>query len=662
MNKEEFIKKAKIVHNDKYDYSKIKEQFKSKDKICIICPIHGEFFQRASEHISGAGCKKCANEKLSNRKKKTTEQFIEEARKIHGDKYDYSKVEYIDSATSICIICPEHGEFWQIPNNHLRGRGCPKCGELTRISKKISNSEEFIQKAKKVHGDKYDYSKVEYVDNVTNVCIICPEHGEFFQRPNNHLNGCGCPECGKIKISTKNTFDKNTFIQKAKKVHGDKYDYSKVEYINSNTKVCIICPEHGEFWQNPASHLRGNGCPKCGFKLISINNSLSQEEFIQKAKKVHGDKYDYSKVEYINNSTNVCIICPEHGEFFQRPSNHLNGCGCPKCAKIIQNSTPSKTTEQFIEEARKVHGDKYDYSKVEYINSNTKVCIICPTHGEFWQNPLVHLKGSGCPRCSILLTASKKSKTTEQFIEEARKVHGDKYDYSKVEYINGTTEVCIICPTHGEFWQKPTVHLQSGCPKCVNDSKKISFSEFVEKAIRVHGKKYTYDETTYNGLKEQIRIICPKHGEFWQNAAAHIYGSGCQKCKESHMEREIRLFLEKHNINYKYNFKDKWLKNENGYSLSIDFYLEDYNIGIECQGLQHFISVDSYGGDKEISIRLNNDIQKYNICKSKGIKMFYCCNVIDQIPNSFIRYYTIYNMKEIKKELLEYLKNVKISV
>ena len=119
---------------------------------------------------------------------------------------------------------------------------------------------------------------------------------------------------------------KEEFIKGARKKHGDKYDYSKVDYVNKRTKVCIICHEHGEFWQTPSSHLQGKGCPICGG-----TSTLTKEELIKKARKVHDNKYNYTKVEYVNNKTKVCIICPEHGEFWQTPYDHFYGCGCPKC-------------------------------------------------------------------------------------------------------------------------------------------------------------------------------------------------------------------------------------------------------------------------------------------------------------------------------------------
>jgi predicted nucleic acid-binding Zn-ribbon protein len=333
------------------------------------------------------------------RKKKTTEQFIKEAIKKHGYKYDYSKVNYIGVRTKVCIICLEHGEFWQEPSNHLKGQGCPVCSGNKKLT-----TEQFIKEAQKVHGDKYDYSKVNYVNNHTNVCIICPEHGEFYQTPSHHLHGQGCPDCddNKKKLTTEQ------FIKKAIEVHGDKYDYSKVEYVNSETKVCIICPEHGEFWQVPHSHLNGNGCPDCGG-----NKRKTTEQFIKKAIEVHGDKYDYSKVEYINANTKVCIICPEHGEFWQTPRNHLNGKGCLDCC-----GSRKKTTEQFIKEAREVHGNKYDYSKVDYVNGKTKVCIICPKHGEFYQKPERHLQGQGCPKCNSSKLESEISNYFPEFERE----------------------------------------------------------------------------------------------------------------------------------------------------------------------------------------------------------------------------------------------------
>ena len=244
----------------------------------------------------------------------------------------------------------------------------------------------FIERARLIHGNKYDYSKVVYINNKTKVCIICPIHGEFWQTPSKHINGKQrCPKCRGLHKTT------DDVISLFRLVHGDKYDYSKVVYIKNHTKVCIICPIHGEFWQTPHHHLQGHGCPECAnVKRLTI------EKFIERAKIIHGDKYDYSDVIYININTKVCVICPIHGEFWQTPHDHLSGYGCPFCAKVAKI-----TVDMFKERGSKIHNGKYDYSKVTEIkNSHSKVTIICPKHGEFEQMVYCHLKGRGCPLCN----------------------------------------------------------------------------------------------------------------------------------------------------------------------------------------------------------------------------------------------------------------------
>ena len=457
---EDFITKAKEVHGDKYDYSNV-EYVNTNVKVCIICPEHGEFCQSPHGHLRGRGCPKCGANKSRKSRTSNTEIFIEKARKIHGDKYDYSKINYINKCTKVCIVCPEHGEFWQTPGSHTNtGNGCPLCGNKNGSEKRLKSINIFIKQAKEIHGDKYDYSKVEYSGNHEKVIIICPEHGEFLQSPDKHLQGCGCPKCaGNVKSNAKE------FIEKSKKIHGNKYDYSKVEYINCHTNVCIICPEHGEFWQTPITHLRSNGCSKCSGKAKS-----NTEEFIKKAQLIHGNKYDYSETVYIAAAKKVKIICPLHGEFYMTGNNHLRGQGCPKCAGNIK-----LTTEEFINKAKDVHGDKYNYSKVNYINRHTEVCIICPECGEFQQTPNSHLAGNGCPKCKGWVF------NTEDFIDKAKKVHGDKYDYSKVDYKTTIIPVCIICPKHGEFLQKPNKHLCGyGCPKCTLKSQNKLFEKLKE--------------------------------------------------------------------------------------------------------------------------------------------------------------------------------------
>ena len=260
------------------------------------------------------------------------EQFILKAREVHGWKYDYSKVEYKNNSTPVCIICPEHGEFWQTPKSHITMKyGCKQCGRKICAKKTSNTTKSFIEKARKIHGDKYDYSKVEYVNAYTKICIICPEHGEFYQTPHDHLKGASCPKCGNIKRKEGRFLSTDKFIEKARKIHGDKYDYSKVNYIGTKGKICIICPEHGEFYQTPNAHLNGQGCPICGNKIVSEKKKKETSNLISQFIEKHGDKYDYSKVNYLGCDKFITIICPIHGEFRQRSHDHLYGHGCPKC-------------------------------------------------------------------------------------------------------------------------------------------------------------------------------------------------------------------------------------------------------------------------------------------------------------------------------------------
>ena len=232
------------------------------------------------------------------------------------------------------------------------------------------------------------------------------------------------------------------FIEKAEKVHGKYYDYSKVEYINNRTKVCIICPDHGEFWQVPKDHLNGCGCPCCARKSRSKGN----EKFVVDAQKIHGDKYDYSKVEYENANKIVTITCPIHGDFSMRPTNHLKGQGCKECAKAKMGAYQKSDTGDFIGKSRLAHGDKYDYSKVEYVNNRVKVKIICPIHGEFIQKPLDHIQGRGCPECGKKLGVAEKQ-VLEVMKENFNNV---EYQYSP-EWLHGKTSpqsLDIYLPDH----------------------------------------------------------------------------------------------------------------------------------------------------------------------------------------------------------------------
>ena len=231
------------------------------------------------------------------------------------------------------------------------------------------------------------------------------------------------------------------------------------------------------------------------------------------------------------------------------------------------------------------------------------------------------MNGSGCPKCS-----GKIRKTNETFKEEATKIHNGKYDYSKVNYINNSTKVCIICPKHGEFWQTPNSHLRgNGCPVC-RANRKLDNDRFIQRAKIVHNNKYDYTRTNYINEREPICVICPEHGEFWQIARNHLYGHGCPKCghNRSHLEEEIAAFLNENAIVYEEQKKFPWLKYD--YPLSLDFYLPDYYIAIECQGEQHFKPVNYFGGASQLKYIKDRDKKKKELCEKYGIRILYFSN------------------------------------
>ena len=417
----------------------------------------------------------------------------------------------------------------------------------------------------------------------------------------------------------------------AKKVHGDRYDYSRSVYVGANKNISIICPEHGEFWQKAANHLLGYGCPQCAAKARSSDT----DAFVAKCEAVYGKgRYDYSRVNYVHSKEKVCIICPEHGEFWMSPNNHMRGHGCPSCY-----GTPKKTREQFIQQAIAVHGDMYDYSKVEYDGTDKKVCIVCPVHGEFWQTPYSHLNGTKCPACSHV-----KRIDEDGFKQRSAEIHKNKFDYSKVHFVSPYEKVCIVCPEHGEFWQKPSIHLRGyGCPVC-GGSQRLTTEEFIEKANRVHNNRYLYDKTEYINTGTKVCITCPIHGDFWQTPNNHLFGAGCPVCNQSHLENIVMRMLKAQGLRYDFQKTFDWLCYRD--KMYLDFFLPEHGVAIECQGGQHFYSSELFGGEDNFADTLARDQAKKDLCEKHGIKMLYFSNLGIDYP-----YPVIENLEVLLKEI-----------
>jgi very-short-patch-repair endonuclease len=446
------------------------------------------------------------------------------------------------------------------------------------------------------------------------------------------------------------------FIEKARLKHGDKYDYSKVVYDGVHNTVIFICDEHGDFKQTPRNHLRSGGCKTC----CNSERKSNTEEFIEKAKLKHGENtYGYSKVKYEGNSISVIISCPTHGDFKQRPSDHLHGKGCRKCATIINSNKRRSSNENFIEKAIQKHGiNNYGYSKIIYLNNHTDVTITCHLHGDFKQLPLNHLKGRGCYECGHIRTTDSQKGNTIEFIEKAKLKHGENtYDYSKVVYMSSSINIIIGCLIHGDFQQTPNTHIMGGgCYKCgrieSSNKKRFNNDEFIEKSNIIHDNSYDYTKTEYKCATEKVTIICKKHKiprEFSQRATSHLRGRGCPFCKN---KTECKLY-EKIKPIYPTTdsqFKTEWCINCNSKTnkyLPFDFCIPEHNIIIELDGRQHFIQVMNWqspeqtfendkfkeqcANDNNYSVirLLQEDVlyDKYDWCKE-------LCDAIEEIKQS----------------------------
>ena len=352
-------------------------------------------------------------------KKKTTAEFIIQAKVVHGDRYDYSNTVYKTNKKPIEFLCLSCKKTINLTaNNHLIGFGCKKCHPRFPKGGDLLSQEVAIKHFKSIHGDRYDYSKVKYLGSGKKVAIICKECDQtFMQTPRVHKRGSGCPACNKNKKLTQ-----EQVIEMFEIAHNGKYDYSKVVLENCKSKVEIICKQcNNTFWQRPSHHKRGSGCPYC-----ANNTSISQEDIISSFIMAHGSKYSYNLVEYVNSTKLVTIKCNTCEYVFdQKPITHKRGSGCPKCANNM-----IYTQDQILKYFIDTHGDRYDYSRVKYKNSLTKVEIGCNLCEQwFFQKPTEHKRGSGCPNCHCSSLIKQ-----EVIVDQFKDTHGTDYDYSKVQY------------------------------------------------------------------------------------------------------------------------------------------------------------------------------------------------------------------------------------
>jgi predicted DNA-binding protein YlxM (UPF0122 family) len=263
--------------------------------------------------------------------KLSQETFLKKCKDFWQDKYDLSETIYKTAKEPIVVICPirDHGRFKvnDAYNFSIGKSQCPKC----QLNQKL-NFDIFFSKAKKIHNNSYLYTYTKNISYKDKVLIKCPTHGDFFQNVGAHLSGNGCPKCASKKRAISLKKKTSCLIEEFRSVHGYKYDYSKVEYSNNNLNIVITCKLHGDFEQLPSNHLAGKGCRKCGYGKSSVTKTSNTNEFLQKAYKLWGETFDYSKVNYKTAKNPIIITCRKHGDFEITPDKHLNGRGCQRCS------------------------------------------------------------------------------------------------------------------------------------------------------------------------------------------------------------------------------------------------------------------------------------------------------------------------------------------
>ena len=593
---------------------------------------------------------------------------------LHNNTFEVLETEYKGLNQRVkykCLICGYVGEK---NLSHLKYEGkCVNCEKMKRLEENNKKQYQFHNdRAKKICAERgyrlidvIKRDKTWYVRfDMDNVDRKGKTYGVIEQSEQLFLKN----KYPKIMASDKVATPQETFILKAQKIHPE-LDFNNTIYINNKTSIKVICPKHGEFSVSPKELIKPEyKCFKCK-KEEQLKKKA--ENTVNKMIQLHGGKYRYD-IETFNGINNkMRMYCTEHGEFWQSPKYHLKGSGCPKCGHIKRGLNRRSTEEEFIKRVKEVHGDKYDLSMCKYVRSDLEVAVICHEkdkygreHGLFYVTPHSFLSGQNCPKC-----VGKHQMSLEEFKETANIVHNNKYDYSLIKEYKGIyTKVPILCHQkdefgreHGEFWQTPKHHLNGfGCKKCSSNYMDIDL--FVERSNKVHRNKYKYTNIIeYTNNHSKVPIECPEHGIFLQSPTCHLNGQGCPYCKESHLERTVNNALIDNDIALDREYRFKWLTNDKtGYMLSLDFYLPDYNVAIECQGEQHFISnfYKSKGieyAEEHLKGVQYRDMHKKTLCSENGVKLIYFTEKkFVEYMNEGDVYFTDVN------ELIKYIKTVVI--
>lgn len=472
---------------------------------------------------------------------------------------------------------------------------------MAKLQKLKFTTNEWINKAKLIHGEEFDYSKSIYKGSSEKIKIICKIHGPFMQRASHHLEGSKCKKCR--KESERKTL--NEFITDSRKFHGDYYDYSKVKFKNIHDKVEIICPIHGSFIQKPVKHQKGQGCKKC-----TKGEVWDLRDFLEKAKKIHSKKFNYTKSIYVNTSTKIKIICNTcNHSFLQIPNAHLRGCGCPKCA----NKIPI-TEDMFKEILKDVHSQNI-FLISSYTNKTNKVEVQCK-EGHKWQTTPNHLikRKQGCRKCHTL----SKRMSDSQFKKILKENHQGEI-IALEKYVQSKTRLKVKCMKCGKIYStEPRNVMRNGCHNCAN---RRTPEEFEKKLKEMHLNEIVALEK-YKTHRDYIKVR-HKCGFIWSVQSGELIRkdpAGCPLCASSKGNKLIQKILVKNNIEFEREKRFPTCKYK--IPMPFDFFIPQKKILIEFDGEQHFIAIDFWGGQKGLEERMAKDNIKDEWAKKNNYKLF----------------------------------------
>lgn len=458
---------------------------------------------------------------------------------------------------------------------------------------RLMSTQEFIKRSKAIHGDKYDYSESSFIGWKKPIDIICKKHDYKFTliMAQAHLGVSkqGCPICSAEKIAQYYAEKSKATEERRRKKREEKAKLQK------ERKPFVLS-------EDKKQEIR----LKCKKK--------KQERFLQKARAKYGDTYDYSLVDYENKDKTVNIICKVHGVFPITPrtflfgSNNRTAHGCFKCEGIKEQK--KITQDVFLQTVREKHGEKWDLSTVQYRNKHQILGLSCPDCNESFNTTTEKLMdGLGCPRCEGRI------KDLRYYVEEAKKVHGDEYNYSECYLSHNKSGAIMLnnirCKHHGLYSTRADVHikLKCKCPKCNVPQNRLSPEQrrdaYIRRAIERHGEgRFDYSQVDYHRKRDKVKIRCIIHDYwFYQSLEEHTKKrsmGGCPLCSETTGEREVRLHLQKKHIDYTAqkiieNIRPQELKLQ---YLRVDFYLEKYRLFIEYNGEQHYKNCGWYKNSK----------------------------------------------------------------